>query len=123
MSMLEDFRGHRRKMGPRVNSKEAPLPFVHYTSEWFKTARTVYGTERLGLEYNYSDRLCESNIDAHRKAVEAANVSHAPKGSCLWWEEYLSSYWGHSTKIHHILAGFNLLSGYSYLVFGYTPTN
>ena len=102
-----------------TQDKAYPLQTMpHYTDESFRHGKTVFGkvpaTEfgHAGLEYVYSDRLQQWDYDKAAQATEAAKASgHAPR-SCLWYEAYLSAYFGKPVTIEHIVAGFNWSNGY-----------
>lgn len=105
-----------------ITDKDAPLQNTnpHYTDDRFKHPQTIFGAERKGIHYDYSDRLYEWDYTKAREAEKIASKSGAAPKSCKWYEAYLSAYHGKEATIYHILAGWNLSSGYSYMVFGYT---
>ena len=90
----------------------------HYTNSHFKHARTIWGEEKKGIGYNYSDRLVEWDYEASKKAVEIANKK-AKQQTAKWAQEYLSAYHGKKVKLYHIMAGHNWSNGYPYRVYGY----
>lgn len=71
-----------------------------------------------GIEYNYSDRLLQWDYNKHSEAHKIAKEKTSDK-TALYYEYYLSAYFGKPIEILHILAGVNVSNGYSYLVFGY----
>jgi hypothetical protein len=97
----------------------------HYTDNRFKEPQTIFGKPAKSpyghshLSYDYSDRLWEWDYDKAEASVEIANKSNVPKGSCLWFEVYLSAYFGYQIELEHIIAGVNHSNGYPYCVYGY----
>lgn len=92
----------------------------HYTDIRFKEAQSVFGEEVENISYDYSDRLAQWDFKKHERAIKAANDSGLSPRTCLWYEKYLSVYFDREIEIHHILAGWNWATGYSYQVFGYS---
>jgi hypothetical protein len=102
-------------------SKDVPLNTTpHYTNPLFRTPQTVFGRERKGLHYDYSDRLWEWDWNKASAASDAATTSGARLKTAAWYEAFLSAYYARPVVVHHILAGYNLATGYPYAVFGYT---
>ncbi len=94
------------------------LPDPHYTNDYFKTARTVFGKEQKGLEYSYSDRLPQWDNESYQRGREKALESEHTTNSPAWYEVLLKEFFTEDIKLVHVLAGFNLSSGYPYYVFG-----
>ena len=107
-----------RSMSKR-NKDEVLHTNPHYTEPEFKTPQTVFGAEQGGLEYVYSDRLWQWSPQKDEIASKAANESGHRQRTCNWYEVYLSSYYGKTIEILHIMAGVNVSNGYSYIVFGF----
>ena len=42
----------------------------HYTQEYFKEPRTIWGTESTNLQYDYSDRLIEWDYNKSKLAMD-----------------------------------------------------
>jgi hypothetical protein len=129
---------HQPEIDP-IRQKDAEIPGnlrdPHYTNRLFLVkpgAKTIYLTQGLvvtpgfdadfvdGLFYNYSDRI-HSGFD--RELIEAgyARASEATKGrkSAEYYEVFLRTvYEDESVNLHHILAGVNRRSGYSYQMYG-----
>jgi len=97
----------------------------HYSDPRFKKEQTVFGkpaNDSRGhphLHYDYSDRLWEWNPEKAELARETANKKSVPAQSCLYYQTYLSAYYGKLLIIEHIIAGVNRSNGYPYIVFGY----
>lgn len=110
-----------RSPGVGTFAKDVPLSNLHphYTNEYYKHARSVFGKETKGISYDYSDRLWEWDYEKSKAAFEVANSSQHKKDSANYFEVYLSEYFGKPVEILHILAGFNWANGYPYQVFGY----
>lgn len=114
------FPAYRPPRPTPIRDKQATLNTMpHYTDQRFKTAQTVYGAEERGLHYDYSDRLWEWNYDKAEAANKVAQEQGHPIRSCAYYEAYLTAYFGKPTEIKHILAGWNVATGYPYAVFGY----
>ena len=91
----------------------------HYTDHRFKKPQTVFGQEEDGIGYDYSDQLWEWDYNKAEESAKIANESGALPRTCLWYEVYLSAYFGRSIEIVHIISGVNVGNGYPYCVFGY----
>ncbi len=91
----------------------------HYTEEEFKHPQTIFGSKSQCLHYVYSDRIWQADYKKSQQAAAKANASGADLHTCRWYEVYLSEFFGKKIVIDHIMAGCNLSSGISYLVFGY----
>ncbi|MFA6043417.1 MAG: hypothetical protein WC718_00410 [Phycisphaerales bacterium] len=114
---------------PHVTSKDARIVTdAHYSDPRFHNPppslgyreRTVFGEDRTGLRYEYSDRLFQWDPVKYRAAVEVASGKPGVKErTARWFEEYLSEYLGHRVNIVHIIAGVNQSNGYSYLIYGF----
>jgi hypothetical protein len=91
----------------------------HYTNPHYNQARTIYGGEVEGLEYEYYDRMWQWDYDkaetARKTACETVKNVHSAK----WYQAFLSAYYDRPVDLVHILAGFNLSNGYPYQVFGF----
>lgn len=111
---------HRDDFGQGITDPKAIIPNYnpHYTNDHFKHAQTVYGQPEQGLGYDYSDRIWEWNWDKAEAAKQTANAQ-ATYQTAEWVEIFLSIYFERAIEVKHILAGFNLSSGYPYQVFGY----
>jgi len=106
----------------------------HYTDGHYKTARTVwiasgycttgdYGTVE-DAEYNYSDRIWQwdwNKADAAWNSIGDTFTKRSP----AFLQEWLRGYFNNpKLELVHIMAGFNVSTGYPYQVFGYiTHTN
>ena len=102
----------------------------HYTDGRFATAQTVYlsGGTKLArdgyarkAEYNYSDRLMQwHGFDKHEAARATATQSGYDVRSAAFCEAYLRALLEKpELQLVHIMAGFNLATGYPYQVYGY----
>lgn len=90
----------------------------HYTNDYFRTARVVWGVDKKGLIWEYSDRLWEWDWDKAEAAAKKASESHQVR-TAAWVEAYLSAYFEKEVEIVCIQAGFNVSNGYPYQVFGF----
>lgn len=91
----------------------------HYTNEYFKTARTIWGKEVKDIFYNYSDRLFQWDYAKHEEAFKTAKEEIGNTNTARFFQKYLSLYHDKPVQLNHILAGFNLSTGYPYRVYGY----
>ena len=91
----------------------------HYTDDYYRKERTIWGKKEKGLFYNYSDRLQQWNYEKHKAATETADKTGATRHTAEWYQNYLTVYEGQEVELKHILAGHDLSSGYPYQVFGY----
>ncbi len=90
--------------------------FLHY-SEPDTRERTVFGSPKPGLFYNYSDRLYG---DEWTKGIELAALKAKPD-TAAFFEIALNHFHNTNTvNLQHVILGLNRSSGYSYLIFGYT---
>jgi hypothetical protein len=111
---------------PSTNDKRKVLETQpHYTDDRFSREQTVFGRKPKGsyghehLHYDYSDRLWQWNYEKAKEASAAAQASGHPIRSCLYYEVYLSTYFGKQVEIEHIVAGVDQSTGYPYCAFGY----
>lgn len=104
------------RYAPMARSKNTPLPYPHYTNDYWNTARLIYGTECTTQECSYSDRLWQWDYAAAERASEA--VKGQPDTAARA-EAWLSAYHGKPVVLRCILAGCNVSSGYAYYVYGY----
>jgi hypothetical protein len=103
-----------------TNSLDATLNVdPHYTDNRYQHMQTVYGREHKGLKYDYSDRLRQWDYQKDESAHAAAKASGAKPRTARYYNAYLSAYFGQPTEVKHILAGWNVSTGYSYQLFGY----
>jgi len=91
----------------------------HYTEDYFKEARVVFGSKENGLGYDYDDRLWQHDYEKHEKAWEEACNSKFTKYSANFYEFYLSKYFDKKVHLGCVMAGVNRSNGYPYVVFGY----
>ncbi len=102
----------------------------HYTNAYYKRARTCYlgegyqvgsDTDTIDAEYNYSDRLVQWHGYNKSKAARAKAESSGHNNRCAaFLEIYLRVLLDKPTlRLLHIMAGFNLATGYPYQVYGY----
>ena len=99
--------------------KNTPLYAPHWTDPRSKHATTLYGHEKEGLVYEYSDRLAQWNWTKHDEAGHIASLCDVRPLSVLWWEIYLTSYYDKRIWVEHVLGGANWSTGYPYTVLGY----
>lgn len=93
---------------------------LHYSDPTANQERTVFGTPKKGLFYNYADRLCGTKWnEGWIKAKEQATPNTAK-----FFEIVLNHFHdSENVDLQHVILGCNRSSGYSYLVFGYTYTS
>ena len=103
--------------------------FPHYTDDRFKTARTIYVEKGYPLKsdsfrelvtvsdahYIYSDRL---DYYGRERGYAWAEVLELPDYSAIQEEAMLCEALGRPIKLVHMLAGFNLATGFPYRVYG-----
>ena len=115
-----DGQPHLRPPPPPPTNKTYPLrDCPHYSDPEAVKDHTIFGAETGGIGYDYSDRLWQGDYDKADAAGKIAQASGKPAHSCLYYEAYLSAYFGKDIEICHIVAGCNRSSGCPYLVFGY----
>lgn len=99
----------------------------HYTNEQFKHPQTTYLADGRRLnregyvknaEYSYSDRLQQWDYDKADKAMEVAKASGFHHYSAAFHEVYLKAYHDKELELVHILSGYNLATGFPYVVYG-----
>lgn len=80
----------------------------------------MFGVEKKGLFYNYSDRLVGDKWD---EGWKKAKESGATEKTARFFEIVLNHF--HDTEdvdLQHVVLGCNMSNGYCYLIFGYTYT-
>lgn len=104
-----------------VQDKNTPFQtFLHYTDDTFPIERTVFGREKGGLFYNYSDRL---GGDGWNKGAKLAHEKGLEPHSAAFYEECLKAFHeADSVDLQHVVLGGNNSNGCSYLIFGYRYT-
>lgn len=119
-----DFYGYRHgEQSNRVVAEQRrnvslnTLP--HYTDERFKEPQVVFGREKQGLFWNYSDRLATGNYSKHEEACRVANESGHASGSADWYEAYLSAYHDKKVALFCVKAGYNTATLFPYAIFFY----
>ena len=91
----------------------------HYTEEYYKEARIIFGSKEDGLSWVYSDRLEEQAFQKARNAQEYARENcTASVGTARYYKMYLEEYFGRKLELPCIMAGANVSNGYPYQVFG-----
>lgn len=92
----------------------------HYTNPIFRDGdQTIFGEERDGICYDYSDRIVQWDYKKADEAATVANQYETPR-TAAWVELYLSYFYGEDCTVHHIVAGVNRSNGYPYRAYGYT---
>jgi hypothetical protein len=93
---------------------------MHYSDPDANREVTVFGEPLPGLFYNYSDRLyCTKWV----KGCELAEKQAEP-GTARYYEIALNYFHDSSdVDLQHVTLGCNRMSGFSYLIFGYTYTS
>lgn len=118
-----NFKGERPKPKPRVpqgiNNTRIPNFNPSYTNDYFKTARLIWGNEKVSF-WNYSDRIIEWFGKKARIAWAQAIDDGFPTQSSAHVQRYLQIvHEDDELELIGIMAGHNLSSGYPYQVFGY----
>jgi len=90
----------------------------HYSDYRFKKDQTIFGVEEDGLEYDYSDRFWQWNWSKVEESSKYATTKFNRR-TANWYQEYLSFFFDKPVELKHIIAGVNVSTGYSYLIFGY----
>lgn len=99
----------------------------HYSNPRFAKPQTVYlaqgyklGTNGgvKGAEYNYSDRLWQWDWNKAHDAWDAVKAQDFVNNSAAQHEAFLKLYYGKDVVLAHIMAGYNVSSGYPYQVYG-----
>jgi len=91
----------------------------HYTNEYFRYERTVFGEIEDGLNYEYFDHFWKRNYIKAKKSATTANLSCAKPKTARWYQIFLSDYLSQNVEIKHILTGWNWNTGYPYILVGY----
>lgn len=114
-----------------MSDKITPIPDLnpHYTDNRFRQPQTVWlaAGRKLtregyvkGAEYNYSDRIWQwdwNKADACIDTVKANNYDmRTAAGIEIWLRLYFDD---PALELVHVMAGFNLATGYPYQVYGY----
>jgi len=131
------LRKHWNKMGYSVGidneGYECPLSYVvhdktqefetflHYSDPTARQERTVFGTPKKKLFYNYSDRLYGKEWE---EGWKLALKSGAKPKTAQFYELVLKHFHdSDDLDLQHVILGCNMSNGYSYLIFGYTYTS
>ena len=122
--MLMDTHGIIRQLcsrSPVVTDKTVAFrTFMHYSDPDASREVTVFGEKRPELFYNYDDRLTG---DQWSEGLAMADAQAAPN-TARYYEIALNHF--HQTTdvdLQHVILGCNRMSGFSYLIFGYTYTS
>ena len=115
MYHLRDGNSVYSETNPKAKLNDLP----HYTDSRFREAQVIYGKEKKGLDYVYSDRLWQWNYDKAQVSSKYA-TDRAKLRTAEWYQIYLSEYYGKSIELVCILAGYNLSRGYTFQFLGYT---
>lgn len=106
-------------------SKTRPINDLdpHYTNDAFRDRdHLVWGSATEECSWDYSDRLWQWDYEAAKNAGQIANDaigSGCPRGSALYFEKWLSAYFGKPIELVGLITGVNRATGYSYKVYGY----
>lgn len=105
-----------------VTDKDRELnTFLHYSDPTAREERSIFGSAKKGLFYNYSDRL---GGDRWTQGWEKAKADGAAFKTARFYEIVLKHFHdSDDLNLQHIILGCNISTGYSYLVFGYTYTS
>lgn len=120
-SSFEDYCCKNRPLSPIATLKtERFQTDLHYSDEHAREERTVFGTAKKGLFYNYSDRLFGEQWDA---GCKKAKLESTP-GTAAYFEIILKHFHdSDDLDLQHVILGCNMSNGFPYLVFGYTYTS
>lgn len=110
---LNDYRVEPPR--PVAHGPDDPLPYVHYSNDYWNTARLVYGKEQKCTNGAYSDRLWQWDSKAAERAGQNVKDMRTPRQH----EQWLSAYHDKPVVLRYIMAGCNLATGYTYFFYGY----
>lgn len=112
----------RLPLSPIAHDKNTPMQtFLHYSDPTAREERTVFGSRKKGLFYNYSDRLVGKRWE---EGCKLATQKGLPLKSAAFYEEVLKHFHdSDDLDLQHVILGCNMSNGYDYLVFGYTYTS
>jgi basic membrane lipoprotein Med (substrate-binding protein (PBP1-ABC) superfamily) len=96
------------------------LPYIHYSNDYWNTARTIWGAKEKGLTYAYSDRLqtwMGDDYDSAWKEVEEklGKGQFNPRRIQM----VLSYYHKQEVTLRHIIGQVNVSNGYNVYCYGY----
>jgi hypothetical protein len=119
--MIDEMIFHDRATTDRKQQVSERDWSPHYSNPRYRGSveRTVFGSERPGIGYDYADRLWYGyGTDTAEAAFEIAN-QYEPERSAAWVELYISCLTTRPVTVHHIISqvGGN---GYPYRAYGYT---
>lgn len=126
-----DYFGRRYKPSPNWDKNIKLRTDLHYSDPEARKLLNVFGEEKRGLFYNYSDRIEGWDSKKWRKGLELAkegsrevdSKSQYQVGSARYFEVALNHFHDvEDVNMGHIILGCNISTGYSYLVFGYRYT-
>ena len=102
-----------------VNRKmDASFPHIHYSDSYWNVARTIWGAEEKGINYEYSDRLEQWDYAKAENARKQAWEKHK-KFNPAYIQEYLTLYYDKPVLLCHVMGGVNIGNGYNYYVYGF----
>lgn len=105
--------------------------FPHYTStnpaHRGNYGFLAFGKEVKGQTVEYHDRLCQWDREAAKRADDslAANLPNGMdlykyRRTAVYWEKWLSEYYGKPVTLHCIYSGLQAMNGYWWNAFGFT---
>lgn len=113
MIVMNEYRYH-------TNSRNTALyTQPHYTNDYFKTPRIVFGKEAKGLNTAYDDRMQSWDYEKYNQSWNEAKNSDVVFRSADFYEKFLSLYFGKKIKLICVWSGFNVSNGYPYSCFGW----
>lgn len=116
-SVLGFIQRHQNRSTNDLDARLHDQP--HYTEDYYKTPRVIFGKEQNTDSNAYSDRIWQWNYEKSQKSSEIATNSGATLHTARWYQNYLSAYFDRNVEIVYIMAGFNLSNGYPYQFFAW----
>lgn len=99
-----------------MDKNEEFQTFLHYSDPSANEERTVFGSPKRNLFYNYSDRLSGERWETGWKLA----MKQAKPKTAKFYELVLKHFHdSDDLDLQHVILGCNMSNGYSYLIFGY----
>jgi hypothetical protein len=109
---------------PVTQDLDVVLPYASHRDDRFKEPQVVFGEERDGLSWDYSDRLWQWDHEKCKRSSEAAKESGAKPRTARFALVMLQYYYDDpNLELVCIMTGFNPSNGYDYYVYGYRRSN
>jgi hypothetical protein len=107
---------------PVSHNMDAPLPYTCYSNQRLKPgeAYVIFGCEKEGLNWVYSDRIWEWDRIKAEKANEAAKASEAKLNTPRYYQEFLRAFYDKpSLELICIMGGYNAATLYTFYCYGF----